>query len=272
MNGKELVKALHDGTRVYGTCVVSPSPMWPPMIAGLGMDFVFIDTEHVAIGRETLSWMCRAYTALGLAPVVRIPKPDPFLACMALDGGAVGVIAPYLESVDQVRELRGAVKLRPLKGQRLQNYLAGTETLEPEVQQYLDTRNADRVMVVNVESVPALKALDDILAVPGIDALLVGPHDLSINLGIPEQYTHPRFLEAIGTIIAKARKAGVGVGIHYSGGIDLEIAWAREGANFIIHSSDVSLVNDALKRDLAEFKRQLGDVAPQEVSGATDAI
>src|SRR5690606_13284617 len=225
-------------------------------------DFVFIDTEHVALGRETLSWMCRCYSALGLAPIVRVPKPDPFLACMALDGGAAGVIAPYLESVEQVRELRGAVKLRPLKGQRLYNYLSGDAALEPEVESYLTQRCASNVMVVNIESVPALKALDDILEVPGIDALLVGPHDLSINLGIPEQYTHPRFLEAITTIITKARKAKVGVGIHYSSGMDLELRWAREGANFIIHSSDISLVGDALKRDMAQFKEELGDSAP----------
>lgn len=272
MNGKELIHALHSGARVYGTCVVSPSPMWPPMIASVGMDFVFIDTEHVSLGRETLSWMCRTYTALGLAPIVRIPKPDPYRACMVLDGGAIGVIAPYLESVDQVRELRGAVKLRPLKGQRLQKLLDGVEPVEPEVQRYLDERNAERAMIVNVESVPALKALDDILAVPGVDALLVGPHDLSINLGIPEQYTHPRFLEAIGAIISKARNAGVGVGIHYSGGIDLELRWAREGANLIIHSSDVSLVHDALKRDLAEFKRHLGDEGGGTRGGATETI
>ncbi len=259
MNGKELGAALRAGRRVYGTCVVSPSPAWPPMVAGIGMDFVFIDTEHISLGRETLSWMCRTYAALGLAPIVRIPKPDPYRACMVLDGGAVGVIAPYLESVDQVRDLRGAVKLRPLKGQRLQKYITGAESLEPEVRSYLDERNADKVMVVNIESVPALEALDDILAVPGIDALLVGPHDLSINLGIPEQYGHPRFREAITTIIRKGRAANVGVGMHFSWDIALEIAWAREGLNFIIHSSDFALVHDALKRDMGEFKKQLGD-------------
>lgn len=272
MNGKELIAAFHEGRRVYGTCVVSPSPMWPQMIAGCGLDFVFIDTEHVALGRETLSWMCRVYAALGLAPIVRVPKPDPFLACMALDGGAAGVIAPYLESVEQVRDLRGAVKLRPLKGQRLQNCLCGSEALEPEVAHYLSQRCENNVMVVNVESVPALKALDDILAVPGVDALLVGPHDLSINLGIPEQYTHPRFLDAITTIITKARNANVGVGIHYSGGMDLELRWAREGANFIIHSSDISLVHDALKRDLGEFRQQLDGGASASGTAAPDAI
>jgi 2-keto-3-deoxy-L-rhamnonate aldolase RhmA len=268
MNGAELAQALHSGRRVYGTCVVSPSPSWPPMIAGVGLDFVFIDTEHVAIGRETLSWMCRTYSAHGLALIVRIPKPDPYQACTALDGGAAGVIAPYLESVDQVRDLRGAVKLRPLKGQRLQQALRDAGALEHEVHSYLAARNAGRLMIINIESVPALEALDDMLGVPGIDAVLVGPHDLSINLGIPEQYSDPLFSEAISTIIRKTRAANVGVGIHYSSGIAKEIAWAQEGANLIVHSSDVALVHDALRRDLARFHSALDDARPHDAAAS----
>ena len=259
MNGPELSAALRNGTRVYGTCVVSTSPKWPAMIAGARLDFAFIDTEHMPIQREQLAWMCQAYSGLGLAPIVRIPEPDPYRACMALDGGAEGIIAPYVESVSQVRALRGAVKFRPLKGRRLYNILEGREEPEPELAAYLRKWNAGKVMIVNIESVPALEALDDILAVPDLDALLVGPHDLSLNLGIPEQYDHPRFNEAVSTIIRKARVRNVGVGIHYSFGIEKEIAWGKEGANLILHSSDYFLVKDALAADLKTFRNALGD-------------
>ncbi len=181
-----------------------------------GLDFVFLDTEHAVLDRSTLAWMCQTYAGLGLAPIVRIPAPDPYLASQVIDGGAAGVIAPYVESVSQVRQLRGAVKLRPLKGERLSRVLSGDEELESTVREYLATYNRGNLCIINIESVPALNALDDILAVPDIDALLIGPHDLSINLGIPEQYSHPRFEEAVQTVIKKGRAAGVGVGIHYS--------------------------------------------------------
>ena len=275
MRGRELAAALRAGARVYGTCVVSPSPAWPSMMAGLGMDFAFIDSEHISLGRETLSWMCRAFDAHGIAPIVRVPEPDPYRACMVLDGGAHGVIFPYVESVDQVVALRGAVKLRPLKGQRLRNALDGTQALEPATADYLAQRNAERVMIVNIESVPAMKALDAILAVPGLDALLVGPHDLSVNLGLPEQYHHPTFLKAIREIIGKARAASVGVGIHYSEDMDLEIAWAKEGANFIVHSSDFAIVNKTLSADFRRFREELDGVAPAkpgEKGGGAGAI
>jgi len=229
------------------------------MIAGLGLDFVFLDTEHIPLQRDQLSWMCQAYAGLGLAPIVRIPEPDPYRACMVLDGGAAGVIAPYVESVEQVRALRGAVKFRPLKGRRLERMLEGREVLEDELAAYLAGMNAGRLMIVNIESIPALEALDDILDVPDIDALLVGPHDLSLNLGIPEQYGHPKFNEAIGTIIRKARAKGVGVGIHFSFGIEHEIRWAREGANLMLHSSDFFVCRDGLTADLKTFRNALGE-------------
>ena len=271
MNGRELSEALRAGRRVYGTAILSTSPRWPGLVRGLGLDFVFIDTEHVAIDRHQLSWMCQAYRAMAIAPIVRVPEPDPFLACMALDGGAAGVIFPYVESPAQAVALRGATRLRPLKGRRLRAFLSGQESLEPALADYLAERNAATCMVVNIESPAGMAALDEILAVPGLDAVLVGPHDLSCSLGIPEQYGHPRFDEAVRTIIAKARAAGVGVGIHFSAGIEPEIAWAKAGANFIIHSSDLSLFGRAMRADLATFKAALGD-GEGATDGGEDAI
>lgn len=268
MNGSALQSALHDGTRVYGTCIVSTSPAWPPMIAGLGLDFVFIDTEHIPIGRETLAWMCRTYDALGLAPIVRVPAPDPSLACMALDAGAAGIVFPYVETIEQVRALRGAVKCRTLKGERLQRYLAGTETLEPALEADLAARARGKLLIVNIESQAALDRLDEILSEPDVDALLVGPHDLSINLGVPSQWEHPRFKEAVSTIIRKARQARTGVGVHFSAGIDAEIDWAREGANLIVHASDLAIVDQCMRADLGRFRRELGDPPVSSRGGA----
>lgn len=259
MRGKELAAALRRGDRVYATCITSPSAKWPPMVAGLGLDFVFIDTEHIPLGRETVAWMCQAYRALGLPPIVRVPKPDPYQACVALDGGAAGVIFPYVESVDEVRALRGAVKLRPLKGRRLQRALSGEEDLDDTTADYLNRWNEDNVLIVNIESRAAIVALDDILAVPGVDALLIGPHDLSINLGVPERYDHPAFQEAVRTVIAKARAAGVGAGVHFSWGIEPQLEWAREGANLILHSSDFKAAGDALAADIRRLRESLGD-------------
>ncbi len=274
MNGSEITTALRAGRRVYGTCVTSRGPAWPAMLAGTGVDFVFLDTEHVALDRGELAWMCRAYGGVGLAPIVRIPAPDPYLANQVLDGGATGVIAPYVESAEQVRQLRGAVKLRPLKGERLMRFLSGDEELEPAVRAYLAQYNSSKVSIVNIESVPALEALDDILAVPDLDAVLIGPHDLSINLGIPEQYTHARFEEAVQTVIRKGRSAGVGVGMHYSepDGMARLAHWARSGLNLIIHSSDVRIVGAKLAIDVTQLRNELGDTTADTTVPASERM
>ncbi|HEY6169225.1 MAG TPA: aldolase/citrate lyase family protein [Verrucomicrobiae bacterium] len=256
MNPQELAQALRAGRTVFGTCIVSPSPKWPRALEGSGLDFVFLDTEHVALDRAQLSWMCQTYSRMGLPPVVRIPSPDPFAACMVLDGGAGGVIAPYIESVAQVQALRGAVKFRPVKGERLSQRLSGGP-FEPALENYLRERNT-QPLIINIESTPAMRALDEILAVPDLDAVLIGPHDLSCSLGMPEEYDRPEFLAACETIFRKARAAGIGAGIHFSGSVEQLARFHELGANLLIHSSDITIFGTHLRLEIAEVKRMRG--------------
>jgi len=270
MTPSQLGAALHEGKPVFGTLIVSPSPRWPDTVRGCGLDFVFIDTEHIALDREQLSWMCQTYLAMGLPPLVRIPSPDPYTATMVLDGGAAGIIAPYVESASQVQALRGAVKVRPLKGRRLDTILAGG-TCEPELQSYMAAGAQNRLLIINIESVPAIAALDEILAVPGLDAVLIGPHDLTCSLGIPEQYDHPDFLAACETIFTKARAAGVGAGIHFWGSVEQHARFLKLGATMLIHSADISLFQKHLRLELAAVK-DLAGLAPASASGETVTI
>jgi 2-keto-3-deoxy-L-rhamnonate aldolase RhmA len=267
MKGSELCVALHSGRLVLGTLIVSASPRWPQVVQRSGVDFVFIDTEHIALDRDALSWMCQTYGALDLAPLVRIPSPDPFAAAMVLDGGAQGVIAPYVETAEQVRALSGAVKHRPLKGARLRRLLGG-EPCEPELADYLRDHSAGNSLIVNIESKPGVEALDSILQVAGLDAVLVGPHDLSCSLGLPEQYGHPRFLEAVRTIFRKARAARIGAGIHFWGDIEVEAGFLRDGANLLIHSSDIQLFSVNLHKDLAFLRQTVRATTPAAASTA----
>jgi 4-hydroxy-2-oxoheptanedioate aldolase len=259
MNGRELSTTLKAGGRAYGTLVTSVSPHMPDKVRNVGLDFVFIDTEHIAIDDRDLSWMCQVYAGMNLAPLVRIPEPDPYRACKVLDGGAGGIIVPYVESVEQVRNLRGAVKLRPLKGQKLAQALDDTAVTGDGLASYLRTKNEDKLLIINIESAPAVQNIDRLLEVPDIDAVLIGPHDLSVSLGIPEQYDHPEFDKTVRLVIAKARARAIGAGIHFWESLDQEIAWARCGANLFLHSADALLFASALRKDLQAARSALGD-------------
>ena len=258
MTGSELIKSLHSDKRAYGTCTVSPSPRWPMALKTAGLDFVFIDTEHNALDRTQAGWMCRTYSALNIAPIVRITAPDPYQATMVLDDGATGVVAPYIETVEQVEALRGAIKHRPLKGGRLEARLSG-EAISEELDEYMANLNASHVFIINIESVPAIERLDDLLAVPELDGVLIGPHDLSCNLGVPEQYDHPEFVAAVQTIFSKARDRNIGAGIHFWGEPEKQVEILNMGANFLIHSADLLLVRKHLTQELQQIRSLMGD-------------
>ncbi len=255
-----LLEKLKNGGNIYGTCIISTSPVWSRVVGNSGLDFVFIDTEHIPIDRNELTFLCQTYKSMGIAPIVRIPSPDPYQACMVKDAGAIGVIAPYIETVDQIRDLVGATKYRPLKGQRLQDVLTGKEELTPEVKTFLENYNPGSLSIVNIESIAAVENLDALLAVPGLDAVIIGPHDLSINMGLPEQYEHPDYEAVVRDIIHRTRKAGLAAGIHFPGKPERQIKWMKEGVNIVLHSSDMALFNQKLNEDMTKIKQAAGDL------------
>lgn len=254
-----LKQKLNKNQNIYGTCILSTSPIWSKVVKGSGLDFVFLDTEHIPMDRTELTFLCQVYSANGMAPIVRIPSPDPYTACMVKDAGAIGVLAPYVENVDQIKQLVGATKYRPLKGVRLQRVLNGEEELSDKLRKYLDRFNEGSLCFVNIESTIAFQQLDVLLSVPGLDGVIVGPHDLSINMGLPEEYDHPDFGKAVKEIIHKARNKGIAVGIHFPAHPDYQIKWIKEGANIVLHSSDLGLFSQKLSEDLSNIKTAVGD-------------
>jgi 4-hydroxy-2-oxoheptanedioate aldolase len=254
-----LLEKLQQGKNVYGTCVTSTGPMWPGAIKNAGLDFVFIDTEHIPLDRNELALLCQLYKANGIVPIVRIPSPDAYRACQAIDGGALGIVIPYIESRAQVVDLVGAVKYRPLKGALLNAYLDGSETMSAELKEYIASFNNANMCIANIESVPAMNKLDEILSIPGLDGVFIGPHDLSVSLGLPEQYDHPVFEEAVKKIIQLTRSKGLHIGIHFSLQPERQIKWVKEGANIVVHSFDIALFVQRLKQDMHIIKTAVGD-------------
>lgn len=268
----DLKQKLIQGKTVYGTCITSNAPRWQNVVADSGLDFVFLDTEHIAIDRADLSRMCLGYQAKGLTPIVRIRRPDPYRASQAIDDGAIGVIAPYLENPAQIKELVGATKYRPLKGEKLESILNGKLKPSRELKEYLNRFNHGNLCIANIESIPAIDRLDELLSIEGLDAVFIGPHDLSINMGIPEQYDHPDFIAMVKTIVQKSRKYTLGVGIHFSLEPQRQINWIKEGVNIVIHSSDMALFSQRLREDINKIKSASGGVNDSTGTGESVTI
>src|SRR5690606_24051230 len=198
MRGRDLRQALRAGRRVYGIAVEGyGQPRWPRFFSGRGLDFVFMDNEHTPLNRETMAWAAQAYAAQDIAPLLRIPELSASLAAIGVDLGAHGIIAPYVETVEQVKALIGAVRYRPLKGAAMQQMLDGGSAPCHKTADYQHGYSPDAVLIIMIESTASIANLPALLAPSGVDGVLIGPHDLSISLGIPEQYDDPRFTGAL---------------------------------------------------------------------------
>lgn len=275
MRGSELRQALHAGANVYGMAFEGyGQPRWPRFFSDLGLDFVFLDSEHTPMNRETAAWAMEAYAAHGIAPLLRIPELSGALAAAGIDAGAHGIIAPYVETVDQVRTLVDAVKRRPLKGEALRRWTEQGVLPPGDTPAYLQRYNQNNVLVIMIESRDGIDNLPELLAVDGVDATLVGPHDLSISLGIPEQYDDDRFTAALGEIVTCCREHGIAAGVHYNAG-NLERAadWLRLGFSLVCHRTDTLYIARGIHEELGYLRRAQGDVsddtvAPSDLFGA----
>ena len=118
-----------------------------------------------------------------------------------------------------------------------------------------------KTILVPIESIPAMQKLDEILSAGIVDSVLIGPHDLSCSLNIPEKYDHPEFDRACREIFAKARAKGVGAGVHAWMGLEQTAKWAEAGANFIVHESDMRTFAFHMGGDLPKLRKMLGDLS-----------
>ncbi len=248
--------ALRGGERVYGTMFVQTRVgNGDHRLREMGLNFVIVDNEHAPYSRgETAAWM-RKLVSNGIVPVVRVPIPASHYVTMALDAGAHGVLAPYVERVEQVQEVVGAAKYLPLKGEAVTRAVTRGEFPSEDTRQHLEQRNRNNLLVIGIESVAALERLDDLLAVPGVDAAFVGPNDLSIQLGVPADYHHPRYLEAVEHIHNTCKARQVPLVIHF---FTYEMAqpWIEKGIHFVLFGSDRTGIGDAMKTDF-DFLRGL---------------
>ena len=275
MNGAELKDRVQNGGIVYGTMIsMGRNPRWGSAFSNFGIDYAIIDTEHSPRGRTDVADFIAAFSFSGVVPIVRIPIPDSHYVTMALDAGAQGILAPYCETVAEAKEVVGAAKWRPLKGELLRKAVDSGEFPSQATKEYLEARNRNNVCIVGIESVPAIENLENILKVEGIDAIFVGPNDLSITLGIPDEYDHPDYEAALREIISKCRAAGVPTLIHHQT-VELTTKWLKEGARFVLYSSDARSMHNAYRDEFGAIKAagaELGGGMAEDVGESEEVI
>ncbi len=254
MNGAEMRAKMRNGERVYGTMVsLIRNTRWTNVYGRLGFDYVIVDTEHSPTNRSEAADLAAAFVSNGICPVIRVPTTEPAETIKGLDAGFHGVLVPYCETPEEVKTVVHAARMRPLKG-ALHDQARDHGTYPSDAsQRYLEERNKNVVVIIGIESVPAINNLEKILDVGGIDAIFIGPNDLSITLGVPDEYDNPTFIEATEHIIATAQKRGIPAGGHWQTEKDVE-RWMGKGSRFVLFSSDTRALTEGYRHSLNKFR------------------
>jgi len=236
MKPSSLRARLEDGGAVYGLLSPDTDGGLVETVGLLGFDLFILDTEHGTGGPRDAEGFVRACALSGMAPLVRPRGPDPKLILQYLDAGMQGIMLPGVRSAEDVRDLVRAVKyppegLRGIAPVRANRWLLAGETQAA----WVARANRETLVLPQVETVEALERLPEIVKVPGVDGVIIGPRDLSMAMGHPDGPGHPEVDAAIERITSTVRQAGLLVGTVASTG-ERARALVEKGHRIILHS------------------------------------
>jgi 4-hydroxy-2-oxoheptanedioate aldolase len=211
MRSNGLREAWAEDRAALGAWLTIPSGFSAEIMAHAGFDWVCVDTQHGVIDYQQMVGMLQAVSATPVTPLVRVPWNEPGIIGKSLDAGARGIIIPMVNSKAEAERAVWSCRYAPAGGRSYGPLRANLHIGFD----YYDHANADVLCIVMIETRDAVGRIDEILSVPGIDAVYVGPADLSITLGLPPAPDHdePVFADAIDRILEGCRTHGIVPGI-----------------------------------------------------------
>lgn len=241
--GPSLRGRLRDGDGLLGTFSVIPSTDVIELIALAGFDFVILDMEHGPYTLDLVHACLLAAAARGMTTVVRVPEHNPAAIGAVLDVGADGVLVPQVRSAGMAREAVSAARFAP-QGSRGSNPWVRAARYAGDASWLAESNDRTAVMVM-VEGSDAIRDIDGILAVEGLDAVFLGPVDMSHALGVPGQPEHPLVLDALTAVAAKAASAVVATAVFAPDAARAR-KWRSRGVSMVACAVDSNLILDGL--------------------------
>ena len=211
-----------------------------------GFDSIYIDLEHSAFSIETTAQISIMALEAGIPAFVRVPANTPEYISRVLDGGALGVIAPGVRSVAEARAVVAAAKYPPIGSRGLTAGLPQLEYRSVPANEALPALNDATMVIVQFESAAAFAAMEEIIAIDGVDMVMIGTNDLLADLGIPGEYDHEKVHDAYARTIAACRKRGKHVGVGgFATRPDLVEKYVKMGARYVSTGTDLAFLMGA---------------------------
>ena len=245
-----LKSRLHGGEQLLGTLVSLSSPDVAEILSLVGFDYLWIETEHAPTDYVCAQRMIQAVG--GRCPcLVRVPENREVWFKKALDIGADGIVVPQVKTAE---EARAAVEwsLYPPDGRRSVG-ISRAHSFGLAFQEYVDTVNERLAIILQVEHIDGVRNIGSIVQVPGIDAVFIGPYDLSGSLGVVGQVGHPQVQEAIARVRSTCQTVGVPLGIFVADAQGARDAMTQ-GYNLVAMAMEAILLWRAAQRALAEAR------------------
>jgi 2-keto-3-deoxy-L-rhamnonate aldolase RhmA len=223
------------------------------ILASAGVDFALFDLEHTAWDAGTLRTLYSTGLGTGVYPITRVVRAQYTLIATALDAGSRGIMAPMLESADEARLLVESAKFPPV-GRRGFGVIMRDE-LEGGPAAMTERANRENLVIAQIESPAGIENADSIVAVPGVYAVWLGKFDLSPSLGIPGEFTHPRFTEAVDHLLDVCRRHQKPLGQMIASTTDGAAA-AALGFQILAYA-DVWVFENALRDEMGALRRSV---------------
>jgi 4-hydroxy-2-oxoheptanedioate aldolase len=247
-----LQQKLAAGTIVKGSFIMTGTPAFVEMLGLAGFDFVVIDTEHSPNDPAMVEHLVRAAEVGGLAPIVRVTENEPSLILRALDVAAAGILVPQVNSAAAAAAAVRAAKYPPQGERGVAGIVRAARYGFMPVAEYVAAANANTMVIAQIEDLAAVRDLEAILAVPGLDGIFIGPTDLSLSMGMIGQFDHPQFRQVVQTVIDQGLKAQKWVGIFCLNAADARY-WQDQGVQLLAIGTDTSLYARAVRALAAEL-------------------
>jgi 4-hydroxy-2-oxoheptanedioate aldolase len=245
-------RALHEGRPQFGLWVGLADAYAAELLAGTGYDWLLIDGEHAPNDLRSILAQLQAVAPYAAQPIVRPPVGDAVLIKQLLDAGALSLLIPMVESAEQAAQLVAATRYPPRGVRGVGSALARSSRWN-QVEGYLQQAERELCLLVQVESVKALKNVEAIAAVEGVDGVFFGPADLSASMGLLGQPGHADVQLAIKQGMASVRAAGKAAGVLCAD-TALAQSYLAAGASFVALGVDATLLVRAAREQLAPFK------------------
>lgn len=227
------------------------------IVAEAGADFIVIDMEHTGWSVETVGRLIATSRSTELVPIVRVPATEYHFIARALDAGAMGVMVPMVESADQARRIVQSAKYPPLGRRGSAFSIAHDDYTGGDIVKKIASANDETLLIAQIETAEGLRNVDAIASVEGIDVLWIGQFDLTNFLGIPGQFDHPQFLQAVKSVLTACDKNQKTAGF-----MAVDVATGKslfdQGFRILAYSGDLWILQGALREGIAALRKHSG--------------